>query len=171
MLKEFDRWNTSKKEIDRSEKPVVFHERDIWWCSIGVNIGSEQHSQSIDFSRPVVIAKKFTERIFWGVPLTTKVRLGEFRIRFQLNGVDNDMLVWQARSFDKKRLIHKIGMLPKDEFSVLSSTIVSLFAKNIKTPYEGVFEAEASGCDISIADEISMSNEVTKLFERGELTQ
>jgi mRNA interferase MazF len=146
MIKEFDRWNDSKKILDQNKSLVDFHEREIWWCSIGVNVGSEQDSYSADFSRPVIIAKKFTERTFWGVPLTTKIRLGEYRLNFQLNGVSNDMLVCHMRSFDRKRLISKIGLLPKKEFNSLIYLTVKMFVKSMKTPYEGVFEAEARGC-------------------------
>jgi len=146
MLKDFDRWNASKKKIDREERPVDFHEREIWWCSVGVNVGSEQHSQSVDFSRPIVIVKRFTARIFWGVPLTTKIRTGEYRIRFGLNGIDNDMLVWHMRSFDRKRLVNKIGVLPRSEFQKLIAMTVNILAAIImKTPMQGVSEAEASG--------------------------
>jgi mRNA interferase MazF len=170
MLKEFDRWNTSKKAIDRTEKPVNFHEREIWLCSVGVNVGSEQDSYSKDFSRPVVIAKRFTEKIFWGIPLTTKVRSGQFRIRFYMNGIQNDMLVWHTRSFDRKRLIRKVGTVPDEAFQTFEKIIAALFLQKTKTPCGAFSEAEASGCTISIADEISMSNEMTKLLEKRELT-
>ena len=146
MAKEFDRWNTSKKTLDQSAKLVNFHEREIWWCSIGVNVGSEQDSNSVDFSRPVIIVKKFTERNFWGVPLTTKIRTGEYRVHFQFNGIKNDMLIWHMRSFDRKRLIKKIGTLPEREFDSLLNLIVKSVAKNMKTSSAEVFEAEARGC-------------------------
>ncbi len=144
MIKEFDRWNGTKKKMDLKVQAVDFHEREIWWCSIGVNIGSEQHSQSVDFSRPVIIVKKFTNRIFLGIPLTTKNRKGLFRISFLLGSVLNDMLVLQMRSFDRKRLINKIGMLPQAEFDSLNTFIAQLFTKSMKTPIDGVSEAEAS---------------------------
>jgi mRNA interferase MazF len=85
MEKEFDRWNLRKQEIDATSKEIRFHEREIWWCSIGVNIGSEQHSQTGDFSRPVIIFKKWTPQIFWGIPLTTKIKKIKFRFNFQFN--------------------------------------------------------------------------------------
>ena len=72
MQKDFDKWNGKKKQLDANTDNLTdFHEREIWWCSIGVNVGFEQHSQTSDFSRPVVIVKKFTRDMFLGIPLTT----------------------------------------------------------------------------------------------------
>jgi mRNA interferase MazF len=164
MNKEFDRWNISKKAIDESDRGVNFHEREIWWCSIGVNVGSEQDSQSVDFSRPVVIVRRFTERAFWGVPLTTKTRQGQYRIRFQLDGVENDMLIWHMRSFDRKRLIRKIGMLSDSDFDLLVTLLGSVLPEKTKTP-RGVFsEAEARGCKRSIEDQALLSRFFSNSF-------
>lgn len=73
--------------------------------------------------------------------------------------VENDILIWQTRSFDRKRLIRKIGMLSDSDFESLVALIGRLFPEKTKTP-DGVFsEAEARGFDISVADEIGLSNE------------
>ncbi|MFA6404571.1 MAG: hypothetical protein WCW03_01010 [Candidatus Paceibacterota bacterium] len=55
-FKDFDLWNTHKKHLDKSKSPDYFHERDIWWCAIGVNIGSEQDGKNDNFD--VNIANK-----------------------------------------------------------------------------------------------------------------
>ena len=68
MINNFNAWNEKKKILAADERLAEFHERQVWWCSIGINIGSEQHSQSEDFSRPILVIKKFTRDIFWGVP-------------------------------------------------------------------------------------------------------
>ena len=41
MDKDFDSWNKEKKEINSHDELVLFHEREIWWCSIGINVGDE----------------------------------------------------------------------------------------------------------------------------------
>lgn len=79
LSKNFDKWNEIKKKLDVSERSVEFNEREIWWCSIGINVGSEQHSQTEDFSRPVLVIRKFTRDIFWGIPLTTRIKPLRFR--------------------------------------------------------------------------------------------
>lgn len=124
--KNFNDWNEMKKKLDASERPVEFHEREIWWCSIGVNVGSEQHSQTEDFSRPVLVVRKFTPDIFWGIPLTTRVKPLRFRKYLVLNGVENDLLILQMRAYDRKRLVRKIAVVSKREFAEITKFIKGL---------------------------------------------
>lgn len=126
MEKNFDEWNKTKKKLDVSESLAEFHEREIWWCSIGINVGSEQHSQTTDFSRPVLVVRKFTRDIFWGIPLTTRIRETNFRKRFSLEGIENDLLALQMRSYDRKRLVRKITTMPKEDFRIITDFIKSL---------------------------------------------
>ena len=125
MDKNFDGWN--ERKIHRQIQLITdFHEREIWWCSIGINVGSEQHSQTNDFSRPILVVKKFTRDVFWGIPLTTKTKDLDFRARFNLGGVENDLLILQMRVYDRKRLIRKIGTIPKNDFTKLTDIIRNL---------------------------------------------
>lgn len=144
MEKDFDRWNSNKKRIDAGLNKVDYHEREIWWCSIGVNVGSEQLSQTGDFSRPVVIIRRFTRDIFWGIPLTTKIKERiPFRIRIMVEDIENDALVLQMRAYDRKRLVRKIGVLPKETFAVLVETITDA-VKTTDPAFAGSSEAEAN---------------------------
>ena len=42
MEKNFDRWNAKKKAIHDSACTALFHEREVWWCVLGTNVGFEQ---------------------------------------------------------------------------------------------------------------------------------
>ncbi|MFH1170496.1 MAG: hypothetical protein V1704_02965 [Candidatus Vogelbacteria bacterium] len=42
MKKDFDQWNERKKGLHNRDRVPFYHEREIWWCALGVNIGSEQ---------------------------------------------------------------------------------------------------------------------------------
>ena len=57
MKKDFDKWNERKKALNDRER-ILFNPREIWWCSFGVNIGSEQDGSGDNFERPVIIIKK-----------------------------------------------------------------------------------------------------------------
>lgn len=70
----FDEWNIQKQEINLREKLVLFREREIWWCSIGKNIGAEQDGKNEFFERPVLVCKKYNNEQFFGFPLTSKNR-------------------------------------------------------------------------------------------------
>lgn len=41
MKKEFEKWNTTKMRINALADVPYFHEREIWFCSLGVNVGFE----------------------------------------------------------------------------------------------------------------------------------
>ena len=131
MKKDFDNWNKQKKLLDEDRRFVQFHEREVWWCSIGVNVGSEQHSQSHDFSRPILVVRRFTQDMFWGIPLTTKLKIATedddyFRVRVILEGLENDVLILQMRSYDRKRLIRKITTMDEVGFAKITDYIKQL---------------------------------------------
>ncbi len=51
MYKNFMVWHEVKSDIDAKESKTFFHEREVWWCSLGLNIGFEQDGKGNDFSR------------------------------------------------------------------------------------------------------------------------
>src|SRR3989344_1655211 len=70
MKKDFKKWHNKKALINERENRPGFHEREIWWCAIGVNVGFEQDGGGEDFLRPVIVFRKFNNEILWGIPLT-----------------------------------------------------------------------------------------------------
>ncbi len=53
MQKEFDTWNIHKKEIEENIPTYFVNKREIWWCSLGVNVGGEQDGVGEFFERPM----------------------------------------------------------------------------------------------------------------------
>ena len=104
-MKKHNEWNEVKKELDIQTKKIIFKERDIFWTSIGENIGYEQNRKGEIFSRPVLIVKRFSRDIFFGVPLSTKVKEGNFFFEFKLLGEKSNALIVQGRLLDVKRLV------------------------------------------------------------------
>src|SRR3972149_11433241 len=72
MNKEFLKWHVLKSDLDRQAVSAKFQEREIWWCSLGCNIGYEQDGKHELFERPVLIVRKFNADLFWGLPLSSK---------------------------------------------------------------------------------------------------
>lgn len=69
----FDKWNIKKKEVHSKVETLVDpREGEVWWCILGKNVGREQNGSAGDFSRPVLILKKFNQEMMWVIPLTTK---------------------------------------------------------------------------------------------------
>ena len=42
--------------------------KDIWWVSVGVNVGFEEDGKNDNFVRPVLVLKKFNNDMFLGIP-------------------------------------------------------------------------------------------------------
>ncbi|KKW10391.1 MAG: Growth inhibitor [Parcubacteria group bacterium GW2011_GWA2_49_9] len=127
MEKNFDAWNEDKKKLDRMRSDFDFHEREIWWCAIGINVGSEQLSFSADFSRPILVVRRLSPNVFLGIPFTTKTddKL-PFRVRVVVEGVSNDVLIGQIRAFDRKRLYRKIAVLAEADFDIMKNHLVEM---------------------------------------------
>ncbi len=125
-MKKFNEWNEVKKQLDCKEKYITPKEREVYWASIGENIGFEQNGKGDIFSRPVLIVKRFSKNIFFGVPLSTQPKEGSFFYGFELNGEKSTALVVQGRLFDTRRLENRIGMISKEDFENIKLRIKDL---------------------------------------------
>ena len=63
-MKDFDNWNIKKKNIHAQKSGPFCHSREVWRCSLGVNVGDEQDGTGECFDRPVVVIRGFNEHIF-----------------------------------------------------------------------------------------------------------
>ncbi|MBI3442980.1 MAG: type II toxin-antitoxin system PemK/MazF family toxin [Candidatus Sungbacteria bacterium] len=146
MEKDFDQWNTVKKEIDAKtiRRDFFFYEREVWWCSVGVNVGVESDGKNENFERPVLILKKFNGQMVWTIPLTSKARTGEHYLKItHENGISWACLS-QLKTTSTKRLIRKIGMISEQEFGLLLENIVAYLKKSNPATSAGSSEAEAT---------------------------
>ncbi len=116
----FDEWNDVKQEIDNGYN-INFNEREIVFISIGQNVGFEQYGKGEDFLRPVVILKKFSKKLFFGIPLTSKIKEGTFFHKIHFKDRVNTALLLQARTFDSKRIKYRLSRLNNNEFEKLKS--------------------------------------------------
>ncbi len=46
MKKDFGKWHEKKTRVNEAEDTALFHEREVWWCTLGANIGYEQDGSS-----------------------------------------------------------------------------------------------------------------------------
>src|SRR3990167_9148063 len=113
MQKDFDVWNKNKKQIhERYTTDVYFYEREIWWCSLGANVGYEQDGTGEAFERPIVIIKKYNPQIFLAVPLSTTVKRGKYYASLGLvDGRDAVAILSQLRLLACNRLTTRLGIL------------------------------------------------------------
>lgn len=127
MDKNYNDWNEVKKETELITKRVYFKERDIFWTRIGENIGYEQNGKGDEFQRPILIVKRYTNDMFLGVPLSTKLREGSFYFHFSfLDDRKSTALLVQHKLYSHKRLMKKMGMISTDDFEQLQIKLHNL---------------------------------------------
>lgn len=129
-IKQYDVWNLRKRKIDAHEtkKPLYFKEREVWWISVGVNIGAEIDGKHDLFERPVLIFRKVGSKQFYGLPLTSKEKIGPFYRLINYGDSQGNVCLSQLRVFSTKRLLRKIGHVSESEYTELQD----LFAKFFK---------------------------------------
>lgn len=128
MLKNYDLWHKEKAIINNVSKPPYFHEREIWFCHLGLNIGFEQDGRGEAFLRPVLILRKFNQEIFWAIPLTkNKKKPSKYYYPFSfIPGIISSAILSQIRLIDSRRLARKIGTINGDEFAELIKRLKAL---------------------------------------------
>ena len=108
MSKEFDRWNGKKKELNEAEFGGYVHEREVWWCALGVNIGVEADGKHDNFERPVLIVRKFSRDSVLIIPLTTRTQIRPYHVMFEHSGSRAAASLSQVRLISTKRLLRKL---------------------------------------------------------------
>ena len=126
---EFDKWNYKKQRIHKEKQRPFFHEKEIWFCSLGANIGFEQDGGGDEFLRPILVLKKFNNVIFWALPMTRNAKEGKYYHIIFISGRDPSALILsQIRLVDAKRLGYKIGSINQQEFILIKEKIKQLLA-------------------------------------------
>ena len=124
MQKDFDSWNKQKKRTDARANTPFYHERELWWCTLGVNVGAELDGSGEGYRRPILILKGLSHQTCLVVPLTTSSK--EHALRPSVGPVDGKAahaLLSQIRVIDTKRLVRKIGYLDQDVFEDMQNAV------------------------------------------------
>lgn len=129
-FKKFKKWFGLKEKLhNQNHKPPFFKESEIWWCSVGENIGNEMNGKNNYFRRPVLIIRKLDKYSFLAVPLTSKTKIGSWYVGITHNGIKNTAVISQIRHFDYKRLDKKLATLDKKDFDLVIDSCLSFLKK------------------------------------------
>jgi mRNA-degrading endonuclease toxin of MazEF toxin-antitoxin module len=127
MQKNFDKWNEIKKDIHLKNESKLYHAREIWWCSLGVNVGFEQDGDGKEYQRPVLVFKGFSANTCLIFPLTTSAEKHKMRISIgTVDGKEASIILSQPRIIDTKRLVEKVEFLDKEIFEIIRKAVKEL---------------------------------------------
>ena len=122
--KDFTEWMALKTTLqNRNKRRFGYNEGEIWWNSIGKNLGFEEDGKGIEYSRPVLILRGFSKELFWGIPLSTTKNRGKYYYAFTLHGKTSIALLSQLRTFDTLRLAKRYGKVGPNTFKVIKMRV------------------------------------------------
>ena len=129
MEKDFDTWSKIKQKIDKKVIYPYCNERDVFWCSVGINIGDEENGKDDLFSRPVLVFKKFNNNLFWGITMSTKNKENMYYIMVSFHDKNQSVMISHLRLYDVKRLIKRMGKMHHIEYQKVVNGIINLLPK------------------------------------------
>lgn len=124
---DYDRWNNLKKKLNSKGQYLPIKEGEVWWCSVGLNIGVEVYGKNEMYSRPVVILRKFSGYGFLGVPLTSQQHTGSWYAEFEFKQKLQYAILSQIRVYSTSRLTDRMGTLPQSDLDKIKLHLEKLY--------------------------------------------
>lgn len=112
---DLDIWNEQKKKLQGTLKLPTFKQWEIWWCSIGKNVGREVYGKWTSFARPVYIFKKVSKEMFLGIPLTSQEKTGSWWYKIETHDKTRYAVLPQIRLLSANRLKEYVLILPEPD--------------------------------------------------------
>ena len=134
------------KKIENNGQEKKFHEREIWWCSLGENIGFEEDGKHDNFERPILVLRKFNSGMFLGLPLTSKKHQDIFHSGFTLKllNENNELeekesfaILSQLRILSSKRMVRRVVIINEKTFSKIKDDFMRLMSGKQNGPLSG----------------------------------
>ena len=131
IVKNFDKWNKKKKELSHSIKNILPSKRQVWWLSIGLNVGAEEDGKNNNFERPILVIKVFNRQCFLGIPITSANKINKkyyFPVIYNQNKYF--LILSQIRLFSTKRLSRKIYKISSVDFLKIKKELKKVIGLN-----------------------------------------
>jgi mRNA-degrading endonuclease toxin of MazEF toxin-antitoxin module len=126
VVKNFNKWNKLKKEINYTLRETEIKSGEIWLCNLGVNVGYEINGKNYNFSRPTLILKAYGEYGSAGaisIPLTSKFKNKYFNLKIQENSYTN---LTQIRFLDLKRFERRLGKISSKKLETIRKGLIKV---------------------------------------------
>lgn len=127
MDKDFDKWNKEKKGLEKTgPNELPFHEREIWWSSIGLNLGDEQDGKNELFERPILVIRKFNRKLAWVLPMSSKEKEGIYYYQLEHDGKIFSVILSQLKLLSVKRFRRFVRKISPEQFLEIKNKIIEL---------------------------------------------
>lgn len=143
-------WIGVKVRLQASEPSIFPYRKEIWWASLGQNIGVETNGKNHRFERPVIVIKVFNVHSLLIAPITSNTKERKFVYPFTTSsGKINIIKLSQLRTISTKRLVRKIEEIPDETFNDMLDSIINNIFKT-KAPFGAISESPQGGPNTDI---------------------
>ena len=111
-------------------KSLLIKQKDLLISMRVKYIGDEENGKGEKLKRPILVIKKFNKNIFWGIPMSSKIKENRYYIRVKLKDNIRSVMISQLRLLDTKRLDIKIGYISREDFDLVRKSIIDLLSYN-----------------------------------------
>jgi mRNA-degrading endonuclease toxin of MazEF toxin-antitoxin module len=132
-IKDFDTW-TQKKKKHNADKVRFASPGEIWWCALGVNVGSEVDGKNDLFERPVIALQVYNKDTLFVVPTGTTERSDFEVVPVVFKNQNTFALIRQGRVISSKRLLRKIDILDPELFTRVRKAFLESFRLTKRNP-------------------------------------
>ena len=109
-----------------------FKEGQIWFADFSGAIGTEQKGSGPNNLRPVLIFKKYNQKMFWGIACTTQIKDSKYHINIgEINKRLNFCILSQNRTFDASRLKYKISNIEFDTRKIITKNLQEILKDSL----------------------------------------
>ncbi len=128
MTGKFLKWMSLKEKLDSlNHKAPFVKEGDLWWMSLGENIGSEINGKSNLFSRPGLVIKRLTGNFYLVAPMTSQKKEGSWYVPIGHENREMHACLHQVRTIDYRRLSSRLGQVTRGDFNKVKDSFLKLY--------------------------------------------
>ncbi len=146
MNRNYTLWYKLKINLNKVEFSGNFSELEVWWCSLGANIGDEEDGKNVLFERPVLVFRKYNKSLFFALPLSTASKMSKFYHEISVGDENGIVLVSQGRVISSRRLQRRIGKITSHEFTSIAKKYADLH--HIKSSSQLLGNSQAPNGDL-----------------------
>ena len=127
-IKDFDKWNEVKKNLNKEERKITIRRGEIRWVSLGVNIGSEIDGKGESFSRPALIIHVIGNHFALVIPMSTKIKDIAGYVPFEWKGKTFSLCIHQTKVVSQKRILRRLGRVSDNKLQKHKDEIKKFFS-------------------------------------------
>lgn len=128
--KDYKDWMAVKSKLQKKHQDgnfkISYKEGDVFWMSIGENVGYEEDGKNELYLRPVLVVYGISRTLFYGAPLTSQEKRGRFYYGVTLKGKKAFVMLNQISALDCARIEgRRMAIIPQKELRLIKERIKS----------------------------------------------